>query len=122
MATVRYLVRDVERAAEFYVEQLGFIVEQEMLPNFARIRRDDLTLWLAGPASAAARPMPDGAQPEPGGWNRFVIRVADLAAVVESLGQAGARFRNDIVTGPGGKQILIEDPDGNPIELFEARR
>ena len=122
MATVRYLVRDVERAAEFYVEQLGFVVEQEMLPAFARIRRDDLTLWLAGPKSSAARPMPDGRQPEPGGWNRFVIQVDDLAAVVESLGAAGSRFRNDVVTGPGGKQILIEDPDGNPIELFEARR
>jgi catechol 2,3-dioxygenase-like lactoylglutathione lyase family enzyme len=122
MATVRYLVRDVERAETFYVEQLGFVVEQEMLPAFARIRRDDLTLWLAGPKSSAARPMPDGSQPEPGGWNRFVIEVDDLTAVVESLGSAGAVFRNDIVTGPGGRQILIEDPDGNPIELFEARR
>lgn len=122
MATVRYLVRDVVRATTFYVELLGFSVEQEMLPAFVRIRRDDLTLWLAGPASSAARPMPDGAQPEPGGWNRFVIEVDDLAAVVESLGAAGAVFRNDVVKGPGGKQILIEDPDGNPIELFEARR
>ena len=122
MATVRYLVRDVERAETFYVEQLGFVVEQEMLPAFARIRRDDLTLWLAGPKSSAARPMPDGSQPQPGGWNRFVIEVDDLTAVVESLGPAGAVFRNDIVTGPGGRQILIEDPDGNPIELFEPAR
>ncbi len=122
MATVRYLVRDVERAEAFYVELLGFTVEQEMLPAFARIRRDDLTLWLAGPASSAARPMPDGAQPEPGGWNRFVIEVDDLGSVVASLGAAGAVFRNDVVKGPGGRQILIEDPDGNPIELFEARR
>ena len=122
MATVRYLVQDVERAAEFYVEQLGFEVEQEMVPAFARIRRDDLTLWLSGPKSSAARPMPDGAQPEPGGWNRFVIQVDDITAVIESLGAAGAAFRNDVVTGPGGKQILIEDPDGNPIELFEAKR
>jgi catechol 2,3-dioxygenase-like lactoylglutathione lyase family enzyme len=122
MATVRYLVNDVERAVVFYVERLGFVVEQEMLPAFARIRRDDLTLWLAGPTSSAARPMPDGAQPEPGGWNRFVIEVADLTAVVEALGEDGAVFRNDIVTGPGGRQILIEDPDGNPVELFEARR
>jgi catechol 2,3-dioxygenase-like lactoylglutathione lyase family enzyme len=122
MATVRYLVHDVELAEAFYVEQLGFVVEQEMLPAFARIRRDDLTLWLAGPTSSAARPMPDGAKPEPGGWNRFVIEVDDLTAVIESLGAAGARFRNDVVTGPGGKQILIEDPDGNPIELFEGRR
>jgi catechol 2,3-dioxygenase-like lactoylglutathione lyase family enzyme len=122
MATVRYLVNDVERAEVFYVERLGFVVEQEMLPAFARIRRDDLTLWLAGPTSSAARPMPDGAQPEPGGWNRFVIEVADLTAVVEALGEDGAVFRNDSVTGPGGRQILIEDPDGNPVELFEARR
>jgi catechol 2,3-dioxygenase-like lactoylglutathione lyase family enzyme len=122
MATVRYLVNDVERAEVFYVERLGFVVEQEMLPAFARIRRDDQTLWLAGPTSSAARPMPDGAQPEPGGWNRFVIEVADLTAVVEALGEDGAVFRNDIVTGPGGRQVLIEDPDGNPVELFEARR
>jgi catechol 2,3-dioxygenase-like lactoylglutathione lyase family enzyme len=122
MATVRYLVRDVERAETFYVEQLGFVVEQEMLPAFAPIRRDHHTLWLAGPKSSAARPRPDGRQPVPGGWNRFVIEVDDLTAVVESLGSAGAVFRNDIVTGPGGRQILIEDPDGNPIELFEARR
>jgi predicted enzyme related to lactoylglutathione lyase len=122
MATVRYLVSDVERAEAFYVEQLGFVIEQEMLPAFARIRRDDLTLWLAGPTSSAARPMPDGRRPEPGGWNRFVIQVDDLTAVIESLGSAGARFRNDIVTGPGGRQILIDDPDGNPIELFEARQ
>jgi catechol 2,3-dioxygenase-like lactoylglutathione lyase family enzyme len=122
MATVRYLVGDVERAEAFYVEQLGFVVEQEMLPAFARIRRDDLTLWLAGPTSSAARPMPDGRQPEPGGWNRFVIEVDDLAAVIESLGAAGAIFRNDVVRGPGGSQLLVEDPDGNPIELFEARR
>jgi catechol 2,3-dioxygenase-like lactoylglutathione lyase family enzyme len=121
MATVRYLVSDVEAAEAFYVEQLGFVVEHEMLPAFARIRRDDLTLWLAGPTSSAARPMPDGRKPEPGGWNRFVIEVDDLTAVIESLGAAGARFRNDVVRGPGGKQILIEDPDGNPIELFEAR-
>ena len=122
MATVRYLVRDVERAMEFYVERLGFVVEQEMPPAFARIRRDDLTLWLAGPTSSAGRPMPDGAQPAPGGWNRFVIEVADLTALIEALGEDGAVFRNDVVTGPGGKQILIEDPDGNPVELFEARR
>jgi catechol 2,3-dioxygenase-like lactoylglutathione lyase family enzyme len=122
MATVRYLVGDVERAETFYVERLGFVVEQEMLPAFARIRRDDLTLWLAGPKSSAARPMPDGSQPEPGGWNRFVIEVDDLTAVIEALGADGAVFRNDVVSGPGGKQILIEDPDGNPIELFEARR
>jgi catechol 2,3-dioxygenase-like lactoylglutathione lyase family enzyme len=122
MATVRYLVNDVPRAVSFYVEQLGFELEQQMLPAFARVRRGDLTLWLAGPMSSAARPMPDGGQPEPGGWNRFVIETDDLAAIVAGLREAGAAFRNEIVTGPGGKQILVEDPDGNPIELFEARR
>jgi catechol 2,3-dioxygenase-like lactoylglutathione lyase family enzyme len=122
MATVRYLVRDVARSVAFYREHLGFEVEQEMLPAFARVRSGDLTLWLAGPASSAARPMPDGSSPEPGGWNRFVIEVDDLAATVERLRAEAVSFRNDIVSGPGGKQILAQDPDGNPIELFEARR
>ena len=122
MATVRYLVADVPRAVAFYVDRLGYAVEQEMLPAFARIRRNDLSLWLAGPAASAARPMPDGRHPEPGGWNRFVIEVDDLASTVADLRAAGATFRNGIVTGPGGKQILVDDPDGNPIELFEARR
>ncbi|MEA2675371.1 MAG: hypothetical protein QOI92_2563 [Chloroflexota bacterium] len=122
MATVRYLVGDVSRSVAFYRAQLGFEVEQEMLPAFARIRMGDLSLWLAGPASSAARPMPSGATPEPGGWNRFVIEVDDLAAMVVRLRAAGAVFRNDIVKGPGGRQILLEDPDGNAIELFEARR
>ena len=89
---------------------------------FAQVRRDDLTLWLSGPASSAARPMPDGRQPVAGGWNRFVLEVDDLAGSVEAMRDAGVTFRNAIVTGPGGKQILIEDPDGNVIELFEARR
>jgi catechol 2,3-dioxygenase-like lactoylglutathione lyase family enzyme len=122
MATVRYLVRDVARSVAFYREHFGFEVEQEMLPAFARVRSGDLTLWLAGPASSAARPMPDGSSPEPGGWNRFVIEVDDLAATVERLRAEAVSFRNDIVSGPGGKQILAQDPDGNPIELFEARR
>ena len=122
MATVRYLVGDVARSVAFYRDQLGFGVEQEMLPAFARVRRDDLDLWLAGPASSAARPMPDGARPGPGGWNRFVLEVDDLDATVAALRASGARFRNDVVTGPGGKQILAEDPDGNVVELFEARR
>lgn len=122
MATVRYLVGDVDRAVAFYTERLGFRLEQQMGPAFARIRRDDLTLWLAGPASSAARPMPDGAQPAPGGWNRFVIEVDDIDATVAGLREAGTAFRNDIVAGPGGRQVLAEDPDGNPIEIFEARR
>ena len=122
MATVRYLVSDVERSIDFYTNTLGFKLDQSMAPAFARISKDDLTLWLAGPKSSAARPMPDGRQPEPGGWNRFVLEIADLELLVTKLNQAGTRFRNDIVTGPGGKQILVEDPDGNVIELFEAAR
>jgi catechol 2,3-dioxygenase-like lactoylglutathione lyase family enzyme len=121
MATVRYLVTDVARAVAFYRDLLEFEVEQEMLPAFARVRRDDLVLWLAGPASSAARPMPDGRQPVPGGWNRLVIEVDDLDPLVDRLRNVGARFRNDVVSGPGGKQILLDDPDGNAVELFEAR-
>ena len=122
MATVRYLVNDVDRSVAFYVDQLGFEMVEQMGAAFARVKLGDLTLWLAGPQSSAARPMPDDRQPAPGGWNRFVIEVDDLTAVIEALGADGAVFRNDVVTGPGGKQILIEDPDGNPVELFEARR
>jgi catechol 2,3-dioxygenase-like lactoylglutathione lyase family enzyme len=122
MATVRYLVSDVARAVAFYRDLLDFDVEQEMLPAFARVRRDDLVLWLAGPTSSAARPMPDGRQPQPGGWSRFVIEVDDLDPLVARLRNVGATFRNDVVSGPGGKQILMNDPDGNPIELFEGRQ
>ena len=121
MASVRYLVTDVDRAVAFYVRRLGFTVEQQMGAAFARVSREDLTLWLSGPTSSAARPMPDARQPEPGGWNRFVIEVADIDASVAELRSAGATFRNAVVTGPGGRQIVVDDPDGNPIELFEAR-
>jgi catechol 2,3-dioxygenase-like lactoylglutathione lyase family enzyme len=121
MATVRYLVTDVERSRDFYRDLLGFEVGFEMQPAIVMVRRDDLTLWLAGPTSSAARPMPDGAQPRPGGWNRLVLELDDIVATVTALRAAGATFRNDIVSGPGGRQILLEDPDGNPIELFEAR-
>ena len=121
-AAVRYLVADVDRAIGFYVEHLGFELVEQMGPAFAQVRRGDLTLWLSGPASSAARPMPDGRQPVAGGWNRFVIEVDDLASLVEAMRDAGVTFRNAIVTGPGGRQILAEDPDGNVIELFEARR
>jgi catechol 2,3-dioxygenase-like lactoylglutathione lyase family enzyme len=93
-----------------------------MGPAFAQVRRGDLTVWLSGPASSAARPMPDGRQPVAGGWNRFVLEVDDLAARVEVMRAAGVTFRNAIVSGPGGKQILAEDPDGNVVELFEPRR
>ena len=119
MASIRYLVSDVDRAIAFYTQRLGFRLKQQMGPAFAQVSRDDLTLWLSGPQSSAARPMADGRRPEPGGWNRLVLEVKDLPLRVAEMKQAGLHFRNEIVVGPGGKQILAEDPDGNPIELFE---
>jgi len=119
MASIRYLVRDVDRAIAFYTKELGFTLKQRMSPAFAYVSRDDLTLWLSGPQSSAARPMPDGRRPEPGGWNRLVLEVKDLPSRVAEMKHAGIRFRNEIVVGPGGRQILAEDPDGNPVELFE---
>ncbi len=119
MATVRYIVDDVDGAIAFYTERLGFTLEQQMGPAFAIVSRDGLSLWLSGPKSSAARAMPDGRRPEPGGWNRVVVEVDDLEPRVEELKQAGLSFRNEIVTGPGGKQILLEDPAGNVVELFE---
>ena len=121
MATLRYLVADVDASIAFYTGHLGFTLEQQMGPAFAIVSREDLSLWLSGPQSSAARPMPDGLQPEPGGWNRFGLEVDDLETKVAELKQAGLSFRNEIVTGPGGKQIVLEDVDGNPIEVFEAR-
>ena len=118
MAVCRYLVTDVDASVAFYAK-LGFAPEQQFGPAMAIMRRDDLVLWLAGPNASAARPMPDGRRPEPGGWNRFVVTVDDLAATVEDLREAGVPFRNDVVTGPGGKQILCEDPSGNVVELFQ---
>ena len=122
MATVRYLVTDVERSIAFYTTALGCTLDQSMAPAFARMSCNDLTVWLAGPQSSAARPMPDGRRPEPGGWNRFVVEVEDLVSRVAAMKRAGFHFRNDVVAGPGGKQILLEDPDGNLVELFEAAR
>jgi catechol 2,3-dioxygenase-like lactoylglutathione lyase family enzyme len=122
MATVRYLVEDVEVATTFYTDLLGFEVVERWGPAIAMVRRGDLVLWLAGPISSAARPMPDGARPVPGGWNRIVVETDDLTATIATLRDAGARFRNDVVVGPGGSQILIEDPSGNVVELFEAAR
>jgi catechol 2,3-dioxygenase-like lactoylglutathione lyase family enzyme len=122
MATFRYLVDDVDAAIAFYTGHLGFTLEQQMGPAIAIVTRDDLSLWLSGPQSSAARPMPDGRQPKPGGWNRLVVEVDDLETKVAELKKAGLSFRNEIVTGPGGKQIVLEDGDGNPFELFEARR
>ncbi|MFZ5671389.1 MAG: VOC family protein [Pseudomonadota bacterium] len=121
MATVRYMVKDVETSVAFYTHHLGFALKQQFGPNMAILSRDDLTLWVAGPNASAARPMPDGRVPEAGGWNRFVIEVKNLAETVARLRDSGAHFRNDIVDGPGGRQILAEDPSGNVIELFEAR-
>ena len=120
MTAVRYLVRDVDQSVAFYTKHLGFAVKQKFGPNMAIVTRDELTLWLAGPGASAARPMPDGRKPQPGGWNRFVLPVDDLAALVARLKQQGVNFRNDIVKGPGGQQILCEDPSGNVIELFQA--
>jgi len=123
MATVqvRYIVHDVDAAIAFYTGQLDFKLEMHPAPPFALLSRGDLRLVLSAPnpAGGGGQPMPDGTQQVPGGWNRFAIQVSDLAAMVERLHQAGAHFRNDIVTGVGGKQIIVEDPSGNPIELFE---
>ena len=119
MATVRYLVDDVATAIDFYVHRLGFTEVQRYGPAMAIVERADLRLWLAGPAASASRPMPDGRQPGPGGWNRLVIEVDDLDALVERLTLAGCVFRNQPLSGPGGRQVLIDDPSGNPIELFE---
>lgn len=119
MAVVRYLVDDVDEATRFYTERLGFELEQRFGPAFALVSRDGLSLWLSGPQTSAARPMPDGRRPEPGGWNRLVLTVEDIEREAGELLAAGVTFRNDIVTGPGGKQVLIEDPAGNPIELFQ---
>jgi catechol 2,3-dioxygenase-like lactoylglutathione lyase family enzyme len=121
VAVIRYLVDDVDRAVAFYTEHFGFFLERRMGPAFAIVSLGDLALWLSGPQSSAARSMPDARQPEPGGWNRLVIEVDDLEAKVRELKQADLRFRNEIVTGPGGKQILLEDTAGNPVELFEPR-
>jgi catechol 2,3-dioxygenase-like lactoylglutathione lyase family enzyme len=122
MAIVRYLVDDVGVSVAFYVEQLGFAEVERYGPAMAIVRRDDLDLWLAGPPSSAARPMPDGREPEPGGWARIVVSVDDIDAAVERLRAAGAIFRNDVIEGPGGRQILLDDPSGNGIELFEPSR
>jgi catechol 2,3-dioxygenase-like lactoylglutathione lyase family enzyme len=119
MAEVRYIVADVEKSIAFYTGQLGFTLVQQFGAAMAIVARGDLTLWLAGPGASASRPMPDGQQPMPGGWNRIVLKVDDLAATVAALKAEGLMFRNEIVTGPGGQQILCDDPSGNAIELFQ---
>jgi catechol 2,3-dioxygenase-like lactoylglutathione lyase family enzyme len=126
MATVqvRYIVHDVDAAIAFYTGQLGFALVMHPAPPFAMLSRGDLRLALSAPnpAGGGGQAMPDGTVPEPGGWNRFAIEVDDIEAKVAALRKAGARFRNDIVTGVGGKQILLEDPSGNPVELFQPTR
>ena len=119
MVNVRYMVDDVQASIDFYTKHLGFDVRTSAAPAFADVTRGNLRLLLSGPASSAGRPMPDGAKPGPGGWNRIHLVFRDLAAEVERLRQAGLDFRNDVVTGPGGSQILLEDPSGNVIELFQ---
>ena len=120
MANVRYMVDDVQAAIDFYTRHLGFTLRTSAAPAFADVTRGNLRLLLAGPASSAGRAMPDGRKPGPGGWNRIHFIVPDIAAEVARLRAEGVSFRNQIVTGPGGKQILLEDSAGNPVELFEA--
>lgn len=119
---VRYQVKDVARAAVFYTERLGFELLHQQLPAFANVSLGDAHLLLSGPGASGSRPMPDGRQQEPGGWNRVVLKVADLPGFIAELRKAGVRFRNELETGPGGRQVQIEDPDGNPVELFEPAR
>ena len=120
MAEVRYIVHDVDAAIAFYRDKLGFAVQQQYGPAMAIVTRGDLTLWLAGPMASASKSMPDGAKPVPGGgWARFVLPVSNLAETVARLKADGVTFRNDIVTGPGGKQVLVSDPSDNLVELFE---
>jgi catechol 2,3-dioxygenase-like lactoylglutathione lyase family enzyme len=123
MATVqvRYIVRDVDTAIEFYVKHLGFHLDRHPAPPFAMLSLGDLRLVLSAPnpAGGGGQAMPDGTVQQPGGWNRFAVQVNDLSATIERLRAAGAHFRNDIVTGVGGKQIIVDDPSGNPVELFE---
>jgi glyoxylase I family protein len=116
---VRYQVTDVGRSVEFYVERLGFKLERQQLPAFANVSLGSLHLLLSGPGASGSRPMPDGRRQQPGGWNRVVLRVTDLTGVITELEKSNVRFRNEMEQGPGGRQIQILDPDGNPIELFE---
>ena len=119
LVNVRYMVDDVDTAVEFYTTHFGFTLSTSAAPAFADVVRGNLRLLLSGPTSSAGRPMPDGRTPQPGGWNRIHFIVEDIAAEVQRLRAAGLTFRNDIVSGPGGQQILLDDPAGNPIELFE---
>ena len=119
LVNVRYMVDDVEAAVDFYTTHFGFTLRFSAAPAFADVVRGNLRLLLSGPKSSAGRPMPDGRKPEPGGWNRIHFIVDDIAAEVDRLRAAGVKFRNEVVTGPGGRQILLDDPAGNPVELFQ---
>jgi glyoxylase I family protein len=119
---IRYQVTNVARAVAFYTERLGFAVKHQQLPAFANVALGDTDILLSGPGASGSRLMPGGQRQEPGGWNRVVLKVTDLPGLIENLKGAGVVFRNDMEVGPGGKQIQIEDPDGNPIELFEPAR
>jgi glyoxylase I family protein len=119
---IRYQAKDVARSVAFYTTHLGFTLKHQQLPAFASVSLGDVQILLSGPEASGSRPMPDGQRQEPGGWNRVVLRVKDLPAFVDALKKADLQFRNTLETGPGGKQIQIEDPDGNPIELFEPAR
>lgn len=119
MAQVRYIVEDVDKAVAFYTSKLDFALEQQFGPAMAIMSLDDLRLWVAGPAASASKPMPDGSKPVPGGWCRIVVTVDDLEALVARLRGEGVAFKNDILDGPGGKQILCVDPSGNIVELFQ---
>ena len=116
---VRYQVSDVQRAVTFYTRHLGFELKHQQLPAFANVALDGLHLLLSGPGASGSRPLPNGVKQQPGGWNRVVLRVDDLTSCIDQLRSKGLRFRNDMEVGPGGRQIQLEDPDGNPIELFE---
>jgi len=116
---VRYQVKDVERSVAFYTKQLGFKLDKQTLPAFAQVSIGDLKLILSGPGASGSRTLPDGRHQEPGGWNRVILQVSDLHDRIAALKRAGLHFRNEMETGPGGKQIQLEDPDGNPLELFE---
>ena len=116
---VRYQVKDVARALAFYTDKLGFKVEREHVPAFASVSLSGVTIFLSGPGASGSRPLQDGQEQEPGGWNRVVLRVSDLQSCISALENAGIQLRNKMETGPGGRQIQIEDPDGNPIELYE---
>jgi len=117
----RIIVRDKDESVRWYTELLGFEIKEQWGPAFAILSKGNDELWVSGPQTSAAKPMPDGRQPEPGGWNRLVVQVDDLDSTIESLKEHGATFRNEPISGPGGRQVLVDDPSGNPVEVFESR-